>query len=56
MGGQPFRKSPRLAGFDYSTAGTYFITVCTQNMEIRFGTILNGALQSNDAGDMVGEI
>ena len=25
------RKHPRLARYDYSTAGAYFITICTQN-------------------------
>ncbi len=25
----PKRKSPRLKGFDYSTPGYYFITICT---------------------------
>lgn len=27
----PKRKHPRLDNFDYSTAGAYFITICTQN-------------------------
>ena len=27
----PKRKHPRLHSYDYSTAGAYFITVCTQN-------------------------
>ena len=27
----PKRKTPRLQGFDYSSAGAYFITVCTEN-------------------------
>lgn len=29
----PKRKPNRLAGFDYSSNGAYFITVCTQNRE-----------------------
>ena len=29
----PKRKPNRLTGFDYSSSGTYFITVCTQNRE-----------------------
>ena len=28
------RRSIRLKGYDYSTAGAYFITICTQNREI----------------------
>ena len=27
----PKRKHPRLHSYDYSTAGAYFVTVCTQN-------------------------
>ena len=27
----PKRKSPRLKGFDYSRAGVYFLTICTEN-------------------------
>ena len=27
---RPYRKSPRLHNFDYSTGGTYFITICTK--------------------------
>ena len=27
----PKRKEPRLKGFDYSQAGVYFLTICTQN-------------------------
>lgn len=28
---RPQRKHPRLDSFDYSSAGAYFITICTQN-------------------------
>ncbi len=31
------RKSPRLIGFDYSQAGMYYVTVCTQGRTHRFG-------------------
>lgn len=27
---QPKRKNPRLKNFDYSTIGSYFITICTE--------------------------
>lgn len=33
MGNLPYRKPNRLAEFDYSTYGAYFITICTQNKE-----------------------
>jgi putative transposase len=51
MAGQ--RRSIRLQGYDYSQAGAYFITVCTQNREPLFGDIVNGAMHLNDAGKMV---
>jgi len=49
----PVRKSPRLNGFDYATAGAYFVTICTQRMEPRFGSVEAGVLMLNDAGRMV---
>ena len=36
------RRSIRLPGFDYSRAGTYFITICTLNKELIFGKIIDG--------------
>src|SRR5690554_167109 len=47
------RRSIRLKGFDYSQAGLYFITICCQNRECRFGNVVNGEMQLNDAGTMV---
>ena len=34
--GLPKRKPTRLKGYDYSTPGAYFITICTQNREHLF--------------------
>jgi hypothetical protein len=31
------RRSIRLKDYDYSNAGAYFVTICTQNMECFFG-------------------
>ncbi len=47
------RRSIRLKGYDYSQAGLYFITICCQDRECRFGKIENGQMQLNDAGMMV---
>jgi len=47
------RRSIRLQGYDYSQAGAYFVTVCTQNRECLFGEIINGEMRMNDAGMMV---
>ena len=47
------RKSIRLKGYDYSKAGAYFITICTQNRECILGKIIDQSLVLNDAGMMV---
>ncbi|MCB9426416.1 MAG: transposase [Flavobacteriales bacterium] len=47
------RKSIRLPEYDYSQAGLYFITICTQNRECIFGDVINGEMVLNDAGMMV---
>ena len=47
------RRSIRLKGYDYSQAGLYFITICTQNRACLFGKIENGVMILNDAGRMV---
>lgn len=44
------RRSIRLQGYDYSRAGAYFATVCTQNRECRLGNIVDGKMTVNDAG------
>ncbi len=47
------RRSIRLKGYDYSQAGAYFVTICTQNRECLFGDIVDGEMMLNDAGQMV---
>jgi REP element-mobilizing transposase RayT len=47
------RRSIRLKGYDYSRAGLYFITICTQNRVCLFGKIENGVMELNDAGQMI---
>ncbi len=47
---QPQRKSIRLKGYDYSTAGLYFITLCVHDRECCFGTIENGEMILNAIG------
>ena len=39
----PQRKPIRLKGFDYTTAGYYFVTICTKNRKKILGTICVGA-------------
>ncbi len=47
------RRSIRLRGYDYSQAGAYFITICTQNRRCLFGEIVHGGMRLNAAGKMV---
>ena len=52
---RPNRRSIRLPDYDYATAGAYFITICTQQKEYRFGHITNDEMTLNDAGRMISE-
>ena len=47
------RRSIRLRGYDYSQAGAYFITICTQDRTCLFGDVVGGEMRLNDAGRMV---
>jgi REP element-mobilizing transposase RayT len=47
------RRSIRSQGYDYSRAGVYFITICTQNRESLFGDIVDGRMVLNHAGTMI---
>ena len=47
------RRSVRLNGYDYSHAGAYFVTVCTQDRVCLFGEIVTGIMRLNEAGHMV---
>ncbi len=47
------RRSIRLWGYDYSQAGAYFVTICTQKRACLFGDIIDGNMVLNDAGRMV---
>jgi len=47
------RHSIRLNGYDYSRAGAYFVTTCTQNRACLFGDIVHGDMQLNNAGEMI---
>ncbi|HLP62304.1 MAG TPA: transposase [Candidatus Deferrimicrobium sp.] len=47
------RRSIRLQGYDYSSAGAYFVTLCTQNHECLFGEISNRKMILNAAGEMI---
>jgi putative transposase len=46
------RRSIRLNGYDYSTSGAYFITICTPEKEHLFGDIVNETIELNTLGDL----
>jgi REP element-mobilizing transposase RayT len=48
--GKHHRRSIRLKGYDYSRAGMYFLTVCTQDRACLFGDVVDGEMQLNEAG------
>jgi putative transposase len=47
------RKSIRLKEFNYSQPGEYFVTICTNNHECMFGTIVNDKMDLNDKGRII---
>ena len=47
------RQSNRLSSFDYSSAGGYFITVCTSGRKHSLGTIIDGRPCLSPAGTVV---
>ena len=49
----PKRKHIRLKGYDYSTPGAYFVTLCTDKKEHLFGKIVNNSMLLNALGKIV---
>ena len=47
------RKQIRLKKYDYSDAGWYFVTICTQNRECLFGNIINNKMILNKFGEII---
>lgn len=47
------RRSIRLKGYDYSSSGLYYVTICTQNRELLFGEINQNEMLLNIAGKMI---
>ena len=45
--------SARLKGFDYSSDGAYFITICTAKRKHFFGEIVDGKMQLSNTGIIV---
>ncbi|MEZ0609610.1 transposase [Fibrella sp. WM1] len=47
------RRSIRLKEYDYASDGAYFVTICTQHKEDRFGYIAHDEMVLNEAGRMI---
>lgn len=47
------RKQNRLKGFDYSSSGYYFITICTNNRQKYFGDIIDNKMVLNKIGTII---
>ncbi|MFA6533686.1 MAG: transposase [Patescibacteria group bacterium] len=47
------RRSIRISAYDYTEAGDYFITLCTQDKECLFGEIKDKQMVLNQAGRLV---
>ncbi len=49
------RRSVRMQGYDYSQAGLYYVTICTQGRECLFGNITDKKMILNDIGTIAYE-
>ena len=47
------RRSIRLGGYDYSSAGAYFVSIVAQGRLCLFGRVVDGEMRLNGAGEMV---
>ncbi len=47
------RRSIRLKGYDYTSAGAYFVTICAWQRECLFGDVVNRNMQLNENGIIV---
>lgn len=50
------RRSIRLNGYDYSSAGAYFVTICAQDRACMFGDVVDGRMRANAAGQIVRDV
>ena len=55
MEGAPRRKPTRLTGYDYSSYGGYFVTICSHEKRCLFGKVLNDAVVLSALGRLVNE-
>ena len=50
---KPNRRSIRLSGYDYASAGWYFVTMCCHERQHLFGEVRDGEVVLNEAGVLV---
>lgn len=50
---QHHRRSIRKERFDYTSAGGYFVTICTNDKRHLFGAVCNERMHLNDAGNVI---
>ena len=50
------RKPNRLKGFDYSSPGIYFVTICTYQRAYLLGEVTRGKMVMNNAGKIVQQV
>lgn len=53
IGEEKHRRSIRLAGYDYSQAGLYFVTICAKDRKSMFGRVEHDNVLLNDVGNVV---
>ena len=49
------RRSIRIKGYDYTGAGSYFVTICTMKRRLLFGEVISDKMIMNEIGDIVEE-
>ncbi|MAT98216.1 MAG: transposase [Anaerolineaceae bacterium] len=49
------RRSIRLKGYDYTTSGIYFVTICVQNRHCVLGEVINGEMVLSPIGQIVAD-
>lgn len=49
------RTSIRLKGYDYSSLGVDFVTICVHQRKCLFGEIVNGEMVLNEYGKIIAE-
>ncbi|HEY9639693.1 MAG TPA: transposase [Coleofasciculaceae cyanobacterium] len=47
-----YKRSLRLKGYDYSSPGAYFITICAHQRQCLFGAVMNGEMQLSEYGQI----